>query len=37
MQEIDKHRARVTRHEIAETRRILKKERLAKAKAKKNA
>jgi heterodisulfide reductase subunit A len=37
MQEIEKHRARVTRHEIAETRRILKQKRLAKVKAKKNA
>jgi heterodisulfide reductase subunit A len=37
MQEIEKHRARVTRREIADTRRILKQQRLAKVKAKKNA
>jgi heterodisulfide reductase subunit A len=37
MQEIEKHRARVTRREIAQTRRILKQQRKPKAKAKKHA
>ncbi|MBM3323621.1 hydrogenase iron-sulfur subunit, partial [candidate division WOR-3 bacterium] len=36
MQEIEKHRARVTRREIAETKRILKEQRKAKVRAKKN-